>query len=414
MQHVAEITAKPEFKDLHAKLLRAERRSRVRAFLLVLPLLCFLLLAFAVPITWILVNSLYNPGIYDGMPNFYSALQADQTNVPGEAVFQALADDMAAGRKAGGLPRALKPLRHQDRRVWRLFSKTSKKIPEIFDGSAKEWFLSYKPDWGKPKTWTIARRVAKPFTPFYFIHALDLHHKVTGDLVFKDKDERVYLGVLINTFEISFFVTLFTFLLGYPLAYWIANMENWKANILMVCVLLPFWTSFLVRTYVWILILQSEGPLNSSMLAIGLIENPLSLIHNRFSVYVAMTHVLLPFMVLPIYSVMKSIPQEHVKAAVSLGAHPLYAFRRIYFPQTLHGVGAGGFLVFIVALGYYITPALVGGAKDTMISMIIADNINVLLNWGMAGALGVILLVATLTIYFLYARIMGLEDLRIN
>ena len=145
-----------------------------------------------------------------------------------------------------------------------------------------------------------------------------------------------------------------------------------------------------------------------------LIEKPLALIHNRFSVYVAMTHVLLPFMVLPIYSVMKSIPQEHAKAAVSLGAHPLYAFIKVYFPQTLHGVGAGGFLVFIVALGYYITPALVGGAKDTMISMVIADNINVLLNWGMAAALGVILLGVTLTIYILYARIMELENLRIN
>ena len=179
-------------------------------------------------------------------------------------------------------------------------------------------------------------------------------------------------------------------------------------------VLLPFWTSFLVRTYVWILILQSEGPLNSSLQWLNLIDEPLTLIHNRFSVYVAMTHVLLPFMVLPTYSVMISIPKDHVKAAVSLGAHPLYAFIRIYFPQTLHGVGAGGFLVFIVALGYYITPALVGGSKDTMISMVIADNINILLNWGMAAALGVILLVATLTLYFCYARILGLEDLRIN
>ena len=414
MQQLNETNAKPDLQDLRAKIMRSERRTRLRAFLLVFPLLCFLLLAFAVPIAWILVNSVHTPGIRDGLPNFYRALQTDHANIPGEPVFQALADDMTAGRKSGGLPRTLKPLRHQDRRVWRLFSKTSKKIPETLHVSAKEWFLSYNADWGKSKTWTIARRVSQPYTYFYFIHAMDLQHKVTGELGWKDQDNRVYLGVLMNTFEISFFVTVFTFLLGYPLAYWIANMNNWKANLLMVCVLLPFWTSFLVRTYVWILLLQSEGPLNSSLLALNLIEEPMTLIHNRFSVYVAMTHVLLPFMVLPIYSVMKSIPQEHVKAAVSLGAHPLYAFLRVYFPQTLHGVGAGGFLVFIVALGYYITPALVGGAKDTMISMVIADNINLLLNWGMAGALGIILLVATLTIYILYARIMRLEDLRIN
>lgn len=414
MDKLARTNGKKEMGDLRAKLLKSERRTRLKTILLILPLLGFLLVAFAVPLFWILINAVYNPGIRNGLPNFYQMLRADNSPVPEEEVFKALASDLTTARSKGILPRTIKPLRHQDRKVWRLFTKTSRKIPKQFGGSTKQWFISYNKMWGEPATWTVARRVAKTLTPFYFIHAFDLEHKLSGNFKLKDKKSRIYMGVLANTFEISFFVTLFTFILGYPLAYWIANMQTWKSNLLLVFVLLPFWTSFLVRTYVWILVLQSEGPLNSSLMWLNLIDEPLALIHNRFSVYVAMTHVLLPFMILPTYSVMISIPKEHVKAAVSLGAHPLYAFLKIYFPQTLHGVGAGGFLVFIVALGYYITPALVGGAKDTMISMVIADNINVLLNWGMAAALGIILLIATLILYYCYARIMGLEDLRIS
>jgi len=382
--------------------------------MLITPLIAFLLMMFVVPLAFILVNSVYIPGISNGLPNFYRALMADEAPVPGESVFRSLAQDILAARKAGGLPRILKPLRHQDRLVWRLFTRTSRKLPSQFNRPVKEWFVSHDKKWAEPETWTITRRVARHFTPYYFINSVDLEHKASGEFRIKKKGARVYLGVLSNTFEISFFVTVFTFILGYPLAYWLATMSERKANLFMICILLPFWTSFLVRTYVWILILQTEGPLNSILLWTGFIDEPLSLIHNRFSVYVAMTHVLLPFMVLPIYSVMKSIPSSHMRAAESMGAHPLRAFRKVYFPQTLHGVGAGSLLVFIVALGYYITPALVGGAKDTMISMVIADNINILLNWGMAGALGIMLLVVTLAVYILYTGFLRLAHIRLT
>ena len=164
----------------------------------------------------------------------------------------------------------------------------------------------------------------------------------------------------------------------------------------MILVLLPFWTSLLVRTGAWVVLLQREGPVNGLLQALGLTDEPLQLVYNRFGVYVAMTHILLPFMVLPLYSVMRGIPPEYMRAAASLGARPLRAFLRVYLPQTVPGIGAGCLLVFILAIGYYITPALVGGANDQMVSYFVAFFTNQTVNWGMAAALGAVLLIATL------------------
>jgi putative spermidine/putrescine transport system permease protein len=167
-------------------------------------------------------------------------------------------------------------------------------------------------------------------------------------------------------------------------------------------VLLPFWTSLLVRTTAWVVLLQNKGIVNDSLIALGVLQEPTQLIYNRIGVCVAMTHVLLPFMILPLYSVMRGISPSFVRAARSLGSPPTTAFLRVYLPQCLPGIGAGCLLVFVLALGYYITPALVGGAGDQMIAYFIAFYTTSTINWGLASALGVVLLVATLVLCATY------------
>ena len=209
-------------------------------------------------------------------------------------------------------------------------------------------------------------------------------------------------------------MTLFTFLLGYPLSYVLAHLRHETANLLLILVLLPFWTSLLVRTTAWIALLQTNGVINDFLVWVGIVGDSgrIPMIHNMTGTLIAMTHILLPFMVLPLYSVMRSIPQSYVRAALSLGAKPFTAFLRVYAPQTVPGIAAGGLLVFILALGYYITPALVGGTSGTLISNMIAYNMQQSLNWPLAAALGGLLLASVLILYFLYSRIVGVERLR--
>jgi putative spermidine/putrescine transport system permease protein len=184
----------------------------------------------------------------------------------------------------------------------------------------------------------------------------------------------------------------------------------------MILVLLPFWTSLLVRTTAWIALLQQEGIINDVLVGIGLISNDsrLAMIHNATGTVVAMTHILLPFMVLPLYSVMKTIPPTYMRAAKNLGATPTVAFIRVYFPNTISGIGAGGILVFIISIGYYITPALVGGVDGTLISNFIAYHMSISLNWGMAAALGVMLLGIVLVLYYFYDKIVGVDNMKLG
>jgi len=230
-----------------------------------------------------------------------------------------------------------------------------------------------------------------------------------GDIERMASDQRVFSRILLRTFEISGIVTLWCLLLGYPLAYWLTTLSPRKANVLMILVLVPFWTSILVRVAAWIVLLQSAGLVNRSLMGLGLIDQPLALLFNRTGVIIAMVHILLPFMILPLYSVMKSVPPTYLRAAVSLGSAPLAAFFRVYVPQTYAGIGAGGLLVFILAIGYYVTPALLGGVDDQMLSYYIAQYTNVNINWGMACALGALLLAATLVLYAIYRRVVKSE-----
>lgn len=256
--------------------------------------------------------------------------------------------------------------------------------------------------WSDPAYWVAIRRASHPFTTFYLLAALDRHTDASGRVVLVSANQRVFVRVFLRTFRIGILVTATTLLLGYPLAYMLANISTRISNLLMIVVLLPFWTSVLVRTTAWVVLLQREGVINDALHWLGLISQPLALIYNRTGVYIAMTYVLLPFMVLPLYGVMRTVSPTGMRAALSLGAPPLTAFKRVYLPQTLPGVSAGSLLVFILAIGFYTTPALVGGAADQLISYFILFYTNQTLNWGMAAALSVVLLATTLGLCWLY------------
>jgi putative spermidine/putrescine transport system permease protein len=237
------------------------------------------------------------------------------------------------------------------------------------------------------------------------------------------EDRRIYVQILGRTLGISIMVTLFTLLLGYPVAYMLATLPQKTASLLMICVLLPFWTSLLVRTTAWTILLQ-DGGVFSQFLSftgltwllnlLGVFDGPPQLNKTRFATILAMTHIQLPFTLLPIYSVMKTISPSYMRAAKSLGAKPFYAFRTVYMPQTLPGVAAGCLLTFILSLGYFITPALVGGPKDNMIAGFIDIAMNSENNWGKASALGLVLLIATLILYYVYNRLIGIDRMKLG
>jgi putative spermidine/putrescine transport system permease protein len=266
--------------------------------------------------------------------------------------------------------------------------------------------------WNSPEIWRLLKRAATSPTPDYLLAAVDAQVTPQGSVAFVPDNASVYRQAFVRTISISATVTLLCLVFGYPVAWLLANLPAKSSNRLMLFVIVPFWTSVLVRTTAWYVLLQPGGVINSLLMGLGLTTHPLPLIFNRAGVLIGMTHVLLPYMILAIYSVMKSVSPVYVRAAQSLGAHPFTAFVRIYMPQTLPGVGAGCFLVFVLALGYYITPALLGGAGDEMISQLIAIQTNTQLNWGLAGALSAYLVIFTAIFYFLFNRIVGIDRLR--
>jgi putative spermidine/putrescine transport system permease protein len=276
--------------------------------------------------------------------------------------------------------------------------------PAADDAGWRERLVTLDERWKEAPYWHAIAKNAARWTPDYLLTAVDLKRGVAGGVERVAEDQRVFGGILLRTLVISAEVTLLALLLGYPLAYWLSTLPARKANVLMILVLVPFWTSILVRVAAWIVLLQREGLVNKSLLALSVVNEPLVLLFNRTGVLVSMTHILLPFMILPLYSVMKSVPPTYLRAAVSLGSAPLAAFFRVYVPQTYPGIGAGALLVFILAIGYYVTPALLGGPNDQMISYYIAQYTNVDVNWGMACALGAVLLAATLVLYAVYRR----------
>jgi putative spermidine/putrescine transport system permease protein len=361
-----------------------------------------------VPIAALLRRAVENPEVANALPRTVAALSGWQREgMPPDAAYAAIVADLGAlpdSSDAGALARRLNSDTPGARS---LVMATYRALPlegAAAPAAAKAKLLALDERWGDATYWRAIARNGARWTPDYLLAAVDLKRGADNAIERVEPDQRVFGRILLRTFGTSALVTLFALLLGYPLAWWLATLPARRANVLMILVLVPFWTSILVRVAAWIVLLQSEGLVNHALEGLGLVTHPLALLFNRTGVVVAMTHILLPFMILPLYSVMKSVPPTYVRAAVSLGSTPAGAFLRVYVPQTWAGVGAGGLLVFILSIGYYVTPALLGGADDQMLSYYIAQYANVTVNWGMACALGALLLGATLVLYALYRR----------
>ena len=331
-------------------------------------------------------------------------------------MYEALVLDIQESFKVKTLGRAGRRLNYEKSGVMSLFRKSGRRAKSITEAPFKDQVIAVDERWADLATWQLIYQESSKVTESYFLSAADLRVDYKGEISWKAEERRIYLFLFYRTLWMSGLITIFCLLLGYPIAFLLATLPPRHSNLLLILVLLPFWTSLLVRTTAWIALLQSEGVLNDLMVFTGIIseDGRLQMIHNKIGTFVAMTHILLPFMILPLYSVMKTIPSSYMRAARSLGAAPFTGFIKVYMPNTVPGIGAGCILVFILSIGYYITPALVGGRTGTFISNIIALHISETLNWGLAAALGVILLALVLLLYFLYDRIVGVANMKLG
>ena len=497
-------------RPLKASLNRALRREKMRALLLIAPLLLFILLTFIAPIVDMLFRSVQNSIVEETIPRTVQALRTwdpDADELPDEEAFQAFYTDMIFAQERKLHTRLGTRLNYEQNGISSLFRKTGRSV-EKFDAdiytdafvaadptledpatwdrlwqedqlgpktksayetwrtvmeeegddpleekpwdvlfaalfadyaklesegnltgddavlavvrdtepvSFKEEFAGVDEDWLDPEVWQTIQTYSARYTPGYFLNSVDLQLTPDG-VTERPENEQIYILLFKRTLFMSLMITFSCILLGYPVAWLLANLPARKANVLMILVLLPFWTSLLVRTSAWKVLLQQQGVINDVLVWIGLVDdaNRLVMINNQTGTIIAMTHILLPFMILPLYSVMKTIPPSYLRAAKSLGATNWTAFWRVYFPNSVPGIGAGSILVFILAIGYYITPELVGGTSGVFISNRIAYHISSSLNWGLAAALGTILLAAVLALYWVYDRMVGIDNVKLG
>lgn len=500
-------------KPLKASLNRALRREKLRALMLIAPLLIFILVTFIAPIADMLFRSVENAIVQETIPRTVEALKdwdPDQEELPGDNVFNAFYTDMVFAEERKLHTRLGTRLNYEKTGISSLFRKTGRGVGRfdtdaytdaLVDANAawedpatwsslvgdvgnpalpratsayagwrttvlaneddpmeeKPWdvlfnalyldlisaspgefsnpmlnearsvLLDVEPlsirkqfedvdeDWLDPDVWKTIQTYSAKYTPGYFLNSVDLQLTPDG-IEPRPENEQIYILLFQRTLFMSLVITFSCILLGYPIAWILANLPMRTANLLMILVLLPFWTSLLVRTSSWKVLLQQQGVINDILVWIGLVDdaNRLVMINNQLGTIIAMTHILLPFMILPLYSVMKTIPPSYLRAAKSLGATDWTAFWRVYFPQSVPGIGAGSILVFILSIGYYITPELVGGTTGVFISNRIAYHISSSLNWGLAAALGAILLAAVLILYWAYDRIVGIDNVKLG
>ena len=392
-------------------------RPAWRAAGLALPLVAFIGVTFLVPLATMLLRSVYDPVVADALPDTLARLRDwDGQSDPGEAAYAAAARELLRAREERTIGRVASRVNRVRGGLRSVVVRSARRLQDFSGGPWRAVMLDIDDDWGNPATWRAIRSAGDRLTARHYLNAVDLQRLPDGSISPQPPDRRIYLPLLWRTLVVSLGITGLCLLLGYPIAYLIAHAHARRAGLLLGLVLLPFWTSLLVRTTSWIVLLQTQGVVNNLLVALGLVadDGRIALIYNMTGTVVAMTHVLLPFMVLPVYSIMRAIPPQQMNAAASLGASFPRAFLRVYWPQTLSGVGAGSLLVFILAIGYYITPALVGGQSGQLISNFIAYHMQTSLNWGLAGALGGILLACVAALYLVYDRVVGLERMRLG
>ena len=408
-------------RPLKQSLSRSLRQQKIRALLLIAPLLIFIFVAFIMPIVSMLSRSVENDLVSQTLPQTVQALQswdALSGELPSEPVYAAFALDIQNAAKAKVHTKVGLRLNYEKSGIASLFKKTARKAKKWDiqnDGPFKDKLIKVHNGWGEVEVWQTLKTHSPRYTSGYFLNAIDMRKTAEG-ADFQPEDKTILIKLFQRTLIMSLIITFSSILLGYPVAWLLANLPMRQANLLMILVLLPFWTSLLVRTSAWKVMLQQQGVINDILVQLSLVsdEARLIMINNEIGTIVAMTHILLPFMILPMYSVMQTIPPSYLRAAKSLGATNWTAFWRVYFPQSVPGIGAGSILVFILAIGYYITPEIVGGTKGVFISNRIAYHILKSLNWGLAAALGTILLVAVLVLYWTYDKIVGIDNVKLG
>jgi len=408
---------------LKVSLKKTERKNKIKAFLLVFPLLLFIIVTFVVPIGDMLLRSVDDSQVnevYGKTFEEYIKWDKEKDKLPPEAVYKALFNDIAYGDKIK-IGRSITRMNYSKSGWKSLIKKTRREIKKIvkseeFPTSYKDWLIEINEDWADPTFWYSMSQMLNESTSIYYWNAIDRTFDQDANIVMQPEERRMYVRTWIKTFKVSVYVTFFCLVLGFPVAHLLANLPLRYSNLLMIFVLLPFWTSLLVRTTAWIVMLQQNGVINGVLVWLGILsdEGRIQMVYNQTGTIIAMTQILLPFMVLPLYSVMKVIPKSHMRAAQNLGAKPANAFRRVYLPQTVPGMSAGGLLVFVLAIGYFITPELVGGKDGQLIGHWIAYHLKTTLNWGLCSALGGILLGIMLVLYWLYNKIVGIDNIKLG
>jgi putative spermidine/putrescine transport system permease protein len=402
---------------LELSLKKAERKNKLRALLLVAPLFLFLLITYVFPIGDMLFRSVDDRMITQMLPNTFKSLEKwDGKELPGEETYEAFYKDfypLAINKESGKL---YQRLNYEKSGFSSGLKTTNRKIKNFEQGNYKEQFMKAHKIWKDVEYWTAMKNTAPNFSYAKYLKGFDLTFDQDRNIVRVDEDRRVHITLWLRTLKVAFWVTIFCFILAYPISHLLATLPMKYSNLLMICVLLPFWTSLLVRTSSWMVLLQQQGPINDLIVFLGLAsdDNRPELMYNVIGTFVAMTQILLPFMVLPLYSVMKTISPSLMRAGKSLGGTPLISFVKVYFPLTIPGIGAGCLLVFILSIGYYITPALVGGASGSLISNTIAYHMKSSLDWAFASALGTMLLVGVLTIYWIYNKLVGIDNIKLG
>ena len=444
---------------LKESLKKSLRRTKIRSFLLLLAPLLFLLIMFVTPIGSLLSRSVDDTSINIVLPETFVQyeLWEDKSQIPNEEMFAAVINDIRVTHKmedSRGKNIGKNLLGKAGTRMtyefsgWRsLLLKTVKSATAVDKKSKEEvkpykWEAPYKEKmikrdkrWGKVEFWQSLGAMKDPYTMGYYLNAVDLRYDANKNIIEKKEHLKIYKTIWMRTLQVSLMVTIFCLILAYPVSYLLATLPMRTSNLLMICVLMPFWTSLLVRIVAWMIMLQQNGVVNDTL--VGILpcfermvnlpffgetnidlcfsdEDRIPMMYNFTGTIIVMTQVLLPFMILPIYSVMRGIPPSYMKAAQNLGATPTRAFIRVYMPQSVPGIGAGCILVFIVAIGYYITPELVGGKDGLMIGNFVAREMQQTLNWGLAAAMGAILLAAVLILYWAYDRLIGIDNLKMG
>jgi putative spermidine/putrescine transport system permease protein len=402
---------------LAKSLKKAERKNKIKAFLLVAPLLLFLLITYISPIAEMLTRSVDDKMVTNMLPKTFKAMESwDGQELPPEEVFASFLSDYQTLVKAKTQGKLDQRLNKEKNGFNSILKKLKRKMKKFEEGNYKEQIMSVHKRFADVSYWQAIKRTAPPYSIAKYLKAVDMVKDENGDIVMVEESRRIYTQLWLRTLEVAFFVTLLCFLMGYPIAHLLATIPMKYSNLLMICVLLPFWTSLLVRTASWMILLQQQGVVNDFFVMIGLVadDNRPEMMYNKVGTYVAMSQILLPFMVLPLYSVMKTVSPSLMRAGKSLGGTPFVSFWKIYFPLTTSGIGAGSLLVFIIAAGYYITPELVGGASGKLISNSIAYHMKQTLDWSFASAMGLMLLVGVMAVYWVYNKIVGIDNIKLG